>query len=83
MKTCNCPLLLKHHQEDKRATKLPLPHPGYARIAPKAMNRFKGMPKGKTLVGSPLQPRAHRDTKRKRKNSANMPNFVIKPNEND
>ena len=42
---------------------------------------LKGMPIGKTLVGSPLQPRDHRDTREKCKSSAYMPNFVHKLNE--
>ena len=42
---------------------------------------LKGMPIGKTLVGSLLQPLDHRDTREKCKNSAYMPNFVDKPNE--
>ena len=42
---------------------------------------LKGMPIGKTLVGSLLQPRDHRDTRRKCKNSAYMPKFIDKPNE--
>ena len=42
---------------------------------------LKGMPISKTLVGSFHQPRHDRDTRRKRKNSTYMPNFVDKPNE--
>ena len=42
---------------------------------------LKGMPIGKTLVGSLLQPRDHRDTRRKCKNSVYMPNFKDQPNE--
>ena len=43
---------------------------------------LKGMPIGKTLVGSLLQPRDHRDTRKKKgNNSAYMLKFVDKPNE--
>ena len=43
---------------------------------------LKGMPIGKTLVGSLVQPRDHRDTRKKKsKNSAYMPKLVDKPNE--
>ena len=44
---------------------------------------LKGMPIGKTLVGSLLQPRDHRETRKKKvfQNSAYMLKFVDKPNE--